>query len=132
MMFNHFLGAILYQRGILVFLRHVEYWEEAKLPLFHLFSSNPTFFSEESGEIAISVLVQSLPVNHNGDLKATQRYHTIHVLKMSDILANGVSRGFDKMTKSCKGNGSTSRFPKRNIEYYVSISAVMLFEENLA
>jgi hypothetical protein len=74
------LGATLYQRVLLVFVRHLEYWEEHNMPIYDLFSQNPTFFSEESGEIALSVLAQSLPKNHSGDIKDTSRYVVNFVL----------------------------------------------------
>jgi len=64
-------------------MHHVDYWESHNLPVFNLFSQNVTFFSEESGEIAISILAQSLPTNHSGDLKDTQRYCHITALMWS-------------------------------------------------
>ena len=41
----------------------LEYWESKGLPIFHLFKASPTFFEEESGEIALSLLTRSRPQN---------------------------------------------------------------------
>jgi len=68
------LGSVLYQRVIIVSYRILEYWEEHKLPIFDMHRSNVTFFSEESGEIALSVLALSFPSNQKGSLEETRRY----------------------------------------------------------
>lgn len=50
------------------------YWREQDLPIAEMMNSNITFFSEESGEIALSGLSLSLPSNHKGSLDETRRY----------------------------------------------------------
>lgn len=69
-----FLGSLLYQRALLVSYRILEYWEEQNLPIFDLHKDNITFFSEESGEIGLSVLALSFPSNQKGTLDETRRY----------------------------------------------------------
>lgn len=81
------LGSNLYQRALLIFMHHLDYWESHNLPVFNLLLENVTFFSEESGEIAISILAQSLPLNHSGDLKDTQRY--LNSIKVLCVLESG-------------------------------------------
>ena len=44
------------------------------VPVADLLSANHTVFSEESGEIALSVLAHSQPVNVRADLKVTRAY----------------------------------------------------------
>lgn len=66
------IGAVIYKRALYVWYHMLSYAREHELPLWDLFSRSPTFFSEESGEISLSVLAQSLPSNHSGDIKATR------------------------------------------------------------
>jgi hypothetical protein len=49
-------GAHVYQMTMLVYDHIVEYWKEMGLPIWKVLSSSPTFFSEESGEVALSTL----------------------------------------------------------------------------
>ena len=51
----------------------LEYWESKGLPIFHLFKASPTFFSEESGEIALSLLTRSRPQNMRYDYEQTRK-----------------------------------------------------------
>ena len=51
----------------------LKYWEDAGLPIFDLFKSSPTFFSEESGEIALSILTRTRPVNMQCDYQQTRK-----------------------------------------------------------
>jgi hypothetical protein len=92
------LGSVLYQRVILVSYRILEYWEEQKLPIFDMHRSNVTFFSEESGEIALSVLALSFPSNQKGSLDEARRY-IFHVRAISQFIGFGNRRGCGK-TKS--------------------------------
>lgn len=69
-----FLGSILYQRALLVSYRVLSYWKMEGLPIASLIKDNITFFSEESGEIALSDLALSLPSNHKGSIEETRRY----------------------------------------------------------
>ena len=48
-------GSILYHTMYLYWLT-IRYWERSGLPIKTLFQNNHTLFSEESGEIALSVL----------------------------------------------------------------------------
>ena len=47
-------GVADYQRTMYINLIMMEYWQEKKLPIMDMLRKNPTFFSEESGEIALS------------------------------------------------------------------------------
>ena len=55
-----------------VFYTLLKYWEDNNLPIFALFRSSPTFFSEESGEIAVSLLTRSRPTNMRCDYEQTR------------------------------------------------------------
>lgn len=68
------IGSLLYQRALLVSYRLMCYWRAENLPIARLFEENVTFFSEESGEIALFGLTLSLPSNHKGTIEETRRY----------------------------------------------------------
>ena len=51
----------------------LEYWESKGLLIFHLFKASPTFFSEESGEIARSLLTRSMRQNMRCDYEQTRK-----------------------------------------------------------
>lgn len=68
-----FLGTLLYTRTMYVFIGMVEHWSLNNLPIFELLRRSPTFFSEESGEIALSVLTRSRPQNIRADYEQTRR-----------------------------------------------------------
>jgi len=67
-------GAKEYSRSLLVFRCLLHYWFKKGLPVKELFMTNHTLFSEESGEVALSVLSHSQPPSHVSDLKQTQKY----------------------------------------------------------
>src|SRR6185437_1534178 len=48
-----------YSRSVLVFLRLLHYWFKKDLPVKELFLMNHVLFSEEIGEVALSVLAHS-------------------------------------------------------------------------
>jgi len=50
------------------------YWRDKNLPIARMMDENITYFSEESGEIALSGLTLSLPSNHKGTIDETRRY----------------------------------------------------------
>ena len=52
----------------------LRYWIRLGLSIMELFNWNHTIFSEESGEIALSVLSHSQPPTNRSDLKNTQDY----------------------------------------------------------
>ena len=52
----------------------LQYWSDGGLPLLDLLRANHTVFSEESGEIALSVLVHAQPQSEKADLLQTQRF----------------------------------------------------------
>jgi hypothetical protein len=70
---THFVGVVLYTRAMFIFFGLLDYWEKNDLPVFRLFSHCPTWFSEESGEIAISVLARSLPSNMKCHYEQTRK-----------------------------------------------------------
>ena len=67
------LGLVLYTRSMYMFYGLLEYWESRGLPIFHLFKASPTFFSEESGEIALSLLMRSRPQNMRCNYEQTRK-----------------------------------------------------------
>ena len=68
------LGSLLYQRALLVSYRVMCYWKSQNLPIASMLEENITYFSEESGEIALSGLSLSLPSNHKRSIE-TRRYY---------------------------------------------------------
>ena len=49
-------------------------WISLGLPVSDLLRANHTVFSEESGEIALSVLTHAQPINDRTDIKTTRAY----------------------------------------------------------
>ena len=66
-------GSRDYQRSMYIFMLLSDYWGEERLPVSDVLQRNHTLFSEESGEIALSVLAQSQPPSHRADLEATRQ-----------------------------------------------------------
>ena len=67
-------GAADYARSMLVFDHLLRYWFSIGLPIVDLFKWNHTIFSEESGEVALSVLSHSQPSMNRSQLPNTQDY----------------------------------------------------------
>ena len=63
----------MYTRAMFVFFGLISYWQEKELPIFKLFQRSPTFFSEESGEIGLSVLTKSRPASMRCDYEQTRK-----------------------------------------------------------
>ena len=68
------LGAGDYARAMFVFDHLLRYWRDKGIPIIPMFQQAHTIFSEESGEIALSVLADSQPPNNRTDLRATRNY----------------------------------------------------------
>ena len=62
-------GCADYQRTMFVFALLLQFWEENNLPIAALLSANHTVFSEESGEIALSVLARGTPASSRADIE---------------------------------------------------------------
>src|SRR6185437_13920259 len=69
-------GVADYQRTMYVHMILMDYWKEHKLPVFEMLRKNPTFFSEERGEINLSMLVNMQPVGTGAELQVARRYYT--------------------------------------------------------
>ena len=67
------LGLVLCTRSMYMFSGLLEYWESKGLPIFHLFKASPAFFSQECGEIALSLLTRSRPQNMRCDYEQTRK-----------------------------------------------------------
>ena len=67
-------GSLEYQRAMYCYSLLLRYWSQQNLPVMELMRANHTIFSEESGEIALSVLVHAQPATHRTDIGATRRY----------------------------------------------------------
>jgi len=67
-------GAADYARSMFMFDHLLRYWIRLGLPIVELFKWNHTIFSEESGEIALSVLSHSQPPTKRSELKNAQDY----------------------------------------------------------
>ena len=63
----------------------LEYWESKGLPISHLFKASPTFFSEESGEIALSLLTRSRPQSMSCDYEQTRKSWLFSKLSSSSL-----------------------------------------------
>src|SRR5215470_6826040 len=61
-------------RSMLVCRLLMQHWIKEDLPVAQLLQANHTVFSEESGEIALSVLVHSQPPNTHTELTTTRNY----------------------------------------------------------
>ena len=67
-------GSADYQRTMFVFALLLRYWEENRLPIAALMKENHTVFSEESGEIALSVLARGTPATSRADIQQVRHY----------------------------------------------------------
>jgi len=72
-LFIFFVGVLLYTRSMFIFFGLLEYWKDKGLPIFEMFRRSPTFFSEESGELGLSLLTKSRPVNMRCDYEQTRK-----------------------------------------------------------
>ena len=67
------VGVVLYTQALFIFFGLLEYWQSNGLPIFDLFRMSPTFFSEESGELGLSLLTRSRPANMRCDYEQTRK-----------------------------------------------------------
>lgn len=56
-----------------IFYGLLDAWQSMGLPIFDLLRKSPTFFSEESGELGLSLLTRSRPVNMRCDYEQTRK-----------------------------------------------------------
>src|SRR6185437_1325702 len=68
------LGAGDYARAMFVFDHLLRYWRDKGMSILTMLHQIHTLFSEESGEIALSVLADSQPPNYRTDFAATRNY----------------------------------------------------------
>ena len=66
-------GSLDYQRCMYCFQITLQFWQKHALPVFPLLEANHTMFSEESGEIALSILSTSQPVNTRTNLEQVRK-----------------------------------------------------------
>jgi hypothetical protein len=66
-------GVGEYQRSLYCFTLMLRYWTHHELPIMTLLRSNHTLFSEESGEIALSVLSTSQPSSNRTKLEQVRK-----------------------------------------------------------
>jgi len=66
-------GAHDYQRALYCFTMMLRYWNLHQLPIITLLQANHTLFSEESGEIALSVLATSQPTNNRTKIEQARK-----------------------------------------------------------
>ena len=71
-----------------MFFGLVEYWEEHGLPMTRILRESPTFLSEESGELAISMLSRSRPINLRCDYESTRKSWLL-VKQMNSATSDG-------------------------------------------
>ena len=83
---------------MLIFHAVVTKWFSLGLPVSELMAANHTVFSEESGEIALSVLTHAQPVNNRTDIKQKsglaydeERYEALRVEDTLPRFKNSVS-----------------------------------------
>lgn len=66
-------GSALYTNGLYLFYATLLYWEENSLPIATLFTRCHTLFSEESGELCLSLLQRSIPSQSRSDYETAKR-----------------------------------------------------------
>ena len=66
-------GATDYQRSLYCFTMTLRYWTLHQLPIIKLLQANHTMFSEETGEIALSVLSTSQPINNRTKIEQARK-----------------------------------------------------------
>ena len=64
-------SSSLYMRCMLLYYMLFLYWKENNLVVYRMLAANVTFWSEESGEIAISYLAQTQSPSHKADIEVT-------------------------------------------------------------
>ena len=111
-------GSLDYQRTMLVFALLLQYWENHNLPIRALLSQDHTSFSEESGEIALSVLARSTPPSSRANLEQVQ--HQWQMVRMNldfrtDIQANA------RPTKKRRLLGTSFSFKNLLWDFYIHI-----------
>src|SRR5690348_6565865 len=74
-------GAEDYQRAMYAYELLLLYWERNGMPIMELLKRNPTMFSEESGEVALSALASLTPSSARGDLEQTRQQWQLIKLK---------------------------------------------------
>ena len=67
-------GASDYQRSMYSFALLLRYWIKHDMPIMQLLRNNHTVFSEESGEIALSVLSNAQPPSTKSTFESTRHY----------------------------------------------------------
>ena len=83
-------GAHDYQRALYCFTMMLRYWNLHQLPIITLLQANHTLFSEESGEIALSVLANSQPTNNRSKIEqARKTWQCVRTNQARDKLAHG-------------------------------------------
>src|SRR3569623_550090 len=66
-------GSGLYQTSLFFFYGTLCYWERSGLPIATLLNRAHTMFSEESGEVALSVLSSTIPSQSRTDFNSAQQ-----------------------------------------------------------
>ena len=66
-------GTLDYRRSLYCFLIINRYWSYHHLPIMQLLQANHTLFSEESGEIALSVLATSQPTSNRAKYEQVRK-----------------------------------------------------------
>lgn len=67
-------GASDYQRSMYSFALLLRYWIKNDMPIMQLLRANHTVFSEESGEVALSVLSNAQPPSTKSTFESTRHY----------------------------------------------------------
>src|SRR3954451_25090952 len=91
-------------------------------------SGNHTMFSEESGELSLAILVQSLPSNHGGDYEQTRRHWQQAKLRAAE--AKHQSDDFE-LPPPKKHHRHISKYyfcKNRDVTVFTSLTIAMYFE----
>jgi len=78
-------GSTVYRTPMFVFLLQLMYWIRTKSPISTYLHLNHTIFSEECGEIALSMLANLQPSSTRGSLLETQKCWQLVKLKFDDV-----------------------------------------------
>lgn len=85
-------GSRSYRYGMLVYQLMFLYWQAHEMPFCDAFFNSPTFFSEESGEIALSCLAQNQPTAGHVDIESTCRAWQLVKMKLKTSRPNNETK----------------------------------------
>jgi hypothetical protein len=120
-------GCADYQRSMYYFLVLVRYWIAQDLPVRKLLELNHTLFSEEAGEIALSVLVNAQPANCHGDLEHIRRLWQLFKMRYNALREADRRRHAEKKFRVIRKSSSVQIYSLGNMDI-----RLVLFQANFS